>query len=73
MTFDADVIRWRFLVAGFLFLFFVIGGVRYTLKKVQNYTSREPSELRGNYPSASLATQVHDAQKRAKIDDETKP
>lgn len=34
MKIDFDVIRWRFLVVGFIALFFVIGATRHIIKKI---------------------------------------
>ncbi len=65
MKLDYDVIRWRFLIIAFLCLFFLIGGTRYVINKVKEYPDREPVEVRHSAPSASLTSQVLDAQRRA--------
>lgn len=66
MKLDFEVIRWRFLIIGFLCLFFLIGAARFTVNKIRNYKRTESWELKGTYPSGSLGAQVLDAQKRAK-------
>ena len=66
MKLDYDIIRWRFLIIGFLCLFFLIGGTRYLINKINEYRSRQPWELRGHFPPGSLGFQIQDAQKRAK-------
>lgn len=68
MKIDFDVIRWRFLIIGFIALFFLVGFYRYTSVKIKNYFNRESWELSGNFPAGSLGAQVQDAQRRAKYD-----
>lgn len=69
MQIDVDVLRWRFLIAGFLCLFFLIGAARFVVSKTSQYISSkqpQPWELHGKFPPGSLGAQIQDAQKRAK-------
>lgn len=34
MKIDFDVIRWRFLIIGFIALFFLVGATRHVIKKI---------------------------------------
>lgn len=67
MKIDFDVLRWRFLFIGFIFLFFVIGAGRFLYHKAI-YFLKPPDyfELRGKFPVDSLGSQIQDAQRRSK-------
>lgn len=64
MQFDASVIRFRFLIAGFILMFFSIGAVRFAYFQYINFTQNRPHTLKDNFPPGSMADQVQQAQRR---------
>lgn len=69
MKIDVDVLRWRFLIVGFICLFFLIGAARFAVQKTAQYISSkkpQPWELQGTFPPGSLGDQIQQAQRLAR-------